>query len=81
MERRGPEVDMKKNKMIFIIICFVLGLILVAGGAYFPSFIFSVIYSYDYHFQDIRFAGILPGMRMAGIILTAWGIAAYLKKD
>ncbi|MCR4868998.1 MAG: hypothetical protein K5889_05880 [Lachnospiraceae bacterium] len=70
-----------KKKKAFVVFCFILGLILIAGGAYFPSFLYSIIYSFDEHFYDIRFANVIPGFRMAGVVLTAWGIAIYLKKD
>jgi hypothetical protein len=70
-----------KKKKAFVVFCFILGLILAAGGTFFPSFLYRIIYSFDEQFFDIRIANVIPGFRMASVVLTAWGIAIYLKKD
>ena len=63
-----------------LIIHFILVIVLILGAPYFPNCIFQVIYLYDYHFHDIRFANIISSIRRCGIILSACGIALYYKK-
>lgn len=68
-----------KNEKRKIIALFVIGLILIVGAPYFPSFIYNIIYSYDMHFMDIRFNNVIPCFRTGGVVLSAWGIAIFLK--
>lgn len=70
---------MSKKLKISIRLLFILGIILILGAPYFPSFLYSIIYLYDYHFQDFRFVEIIPSIRLCGVVLSAWGIALLLK--
>lgn len=62
-------------------VLFVLGLILTIGGPYFPSFIYNLIYLYNYRTVDFRFENVIPCIRACGIVLSAWGIVIYMKEE
>lgn len=62
-------------------VLFVLGLILTIGGPYFPSFIYNLIYLYNYRTVDFRFENVIPCIRACGIVLSAWGISIYMKEE
>lgn len=69
----------RNNRKIKLL--FWLGILFVLGAPYFPSFVFSIINLYDYHFQEIRFEHIISSIRMCGVVLSAWGIALLYKKE
>lgn len=70
---------MNKKIQISIHLLFILSIILILGAPYVPSFLYSIIRLYDYHFQDFRFTEIIPSIRLCGVVLSAWGIALLLK--
>lgn len=69
---------MKNQRIIKLL--FAIGLILILCAPYVPDFIFNVVYKYDTLFSDFRFIEIVPSICMAGIILSTWGIALYVKE-
>lgn len=72
---------MKKGRFIGAIILFLLGIVLILGAPYTPDAFFNIVYNkFDYNFQEIRFLEIVPSVRMAGMILSAWGIAVFTAK-
>ena len=70
---------MEKKKKI-IIALFVLGVVFTLGAPYFPTVVFDVIRLYDYHFQEIRWADVIPSIRTCGIVFSLLGIAILFKK-
>lgn len=66
---------MNTLRKVLIIFLFCLSILLAVGAPYFPSIIFKIIYSYDYHFQTIRFEKIIPSIHLCSFLLSAWGIA------
>lgn len=70
---------MKNWKSKRIVILFTLGIILVLCAPYVPDLFFRVVLKFDQRYYSTRFDEILPSVRMAGLVLSAWGIVLYCK--
>lgn len=70
---------MSKKLKVSIRLLFILSIILILGAPYFPSFLYSIIYLYDFRFQEFRTPELIPSIRLCGVVLSAWGIVLLLK--
>lgn len=71
---------MKKISNILIVV----GLMVVVFSPYVPDVFYQVINSdysiYDYRYSDIRLAEVISSFRMAGVILSVWGLILKVKE-
>lgn len=70
---------MKNWKSRRVVILFTLGIILVLCAPYVPDLVFIAVSKMDYHYLDFRYDEIVPSTRIAGLVLSAWGIVVYCK--
>ncbi len=70
---------MKNWKSRRVVILFTLGIILVLCAPYVPDFFFTTVLKYDQRYYSDRFVEIIPSTRIAGLVLSAWGIVLYCK--
>lgn len=70
---------MKNWKSRCVVILFALGIILVLCAPYVPNLISIAVMKMNYHYHDFRFDEIAPSTRIAGLVLSAWGIVLYCK--
>ena len=69
-----------------VVALFILGIALILSAPYIPDICFALVTKetnlenvYDQRYYDLRFEEVLPSFRMAGVVLSGWGIALYSK--
>lgn len=72
---------MNNHRKRNIIILFVLGILMIAGASYIPSMLYQLINVDTDQYWDLRYAQLIPNIRMCGVVLSAWGIAMYMKSE
>ena len=77
---RESEMSYKKRAIVLMVV----SIVLVLGSAYVPDVFFRILslpmYT-EYRYTDIRFLQIIKSIQLCGVLLSAWGIAVFLKKD
>lgn len=68
---------MKANYKIF----FWIGIVLVVAAPYVSEIIFSFRQFFDFSWNELQMLAIIPSIQLGGIVLSAWGMILFWKKE